>query len=366
MKSIHSHDRQIRLTDDNFNEKDYLKSNPDIALAVREGIIGSGKIHFEKYGRNENRKMQFSSYYAPRSWILRLLKKILPRSLKNEIKNYIVDQNTIVDFIQTMSEQQALKSQVEDLEVSFRQLSSILRYESKTPLPPPKHLQVRVVGNYSPNFIESGFTSIGPTLNRVLKPTGKELKDFHSVLDFGCGCGRAIRALATLYPSCDLYGTDIDGEAVEWLNTHYEMYAKFTVAPPAPPTSFEDQKFDLIFGISVFTHLPEDLQFQWLKELARLTKPSGYVILTTHGENHYIRLNAEGIGVMKEKGFFYTDFGSNYGKSIQLPDFYQTAFHSHDYIQREWSQYFEVIDIQPLGIDNRQDTILLRKRNETP
>lgn len=165
-----------------------------------------------------------------------------------------------------------------------------------------------------------------------------------------------------MLPQSKLYGTDIDGEAIEWLKHHYAKFAKFTVAPHFPPTNFENQQFDLVFGISVFTHLPEEMQFQWLKELSRITKHDGYIILTTHGEKYYKDLAAEVLDIMDKKGFFYSDFGSNYGNSISLPDFYQTAFHSHAYIQREWGKYFDVIDIQALGIDNQQDTILLRNR----
>lgn len=349
--------KTVLATDDNFNEKDYLISNPDVAQAVSEGRFGSGKIHFVRYGRKEGRNIRVSTAktFQLYSWILKVLftglKKVIPQSIKKEIKRNI-EQQVSVNITDWMG----------DIEVFLKQILSILHHELNTSLPPPKHLQVRVVGSYSPDFIESGFTSIYPALNRVLKPIGKELKDYHSILDFGCGCGRAIRALATLLPACKLYGTDIDKEAVEWLKCNYSKYGDFCVTPHCPPTLFEDQKFDLVFGISVFTHLPEEMQFQWLKELGRITKSNGYVILTTHGEKHYKGLDPGILDIMNKKGFYYTDFGLNYGKSISLPDFYQTAFHSHAYIQKEWAQYFEVIDIQSLGIDNYQDTVLLKNR----
>jgi hypothetical protein len=43
-----------------------------------------------------------------------------------------------------------------------------------------------------------------------------------------------------------------------------------------------------------------------------------------------------------------------------LPDFYQTAFHSHEYIKREWGKYFDVLSIQTRGMSEHQDTVLLR------
>jgi SAM-dependent methyltransferase len=310
------------------------------------------------------------------------IKKILPQSLKDEIKRSL--RPNLVQYQTLLNQYQSLKDEIErsispnleqhqnlleqhqnqldDLEVLLQQIVSILEREVNIPPPPPKHLQIRVVGGYVPKFIESGFTSVYPDLTRVLKPVGKELKDFKSILDFGCGCGRAIRALATLLPESKLWGTDIDGEAIEWLKNNYQKYAEFSVAPHFPPTVYEDQMFDLIYGISVLTHLPEDMQFQWLEELCRITKPNGYVILSTHGENHYKAFDPKILDIMNNKGFFYCDPGFNYGESVSLPDFYQNAFHSHAYIQREWRQYFDVIDIQALGIGNHQDTVLLQKR----
>ncbi len=288
------------------------------------------------------------------------MKKMLPQSLREDINRQI--NNEIIEA-QVKDVEAHVEAQVKDVEIQIQQILSILHRELNIPPPPPKHLQIRVVGDYVPDFIESGFKSIYSTLNRVLEPSGNELKDFRSILDFGCGCGRAIRALATRLSACKLYGTDIDGEAIEWLKSNYSKFAEFSVAPYFPPTIYKDQMFDLVFGISVFTHLPEEMQFQWLKELSRITKPNGYVILTTHGEKHYKGLDVDILDIMNKKGFYYSDFGFNYGKSISLPDFYQTAFHSRAYIQREWRQYFDVIDVQALGIDNHQDTILLQNRD---
>ena len=50
-----------------------------------------------------------------------------------------------------------LKARVSDLETELKQLTSVLQMELAAPPPPPKHLQVRVVGGYSPQFIWSGF-----------------------------------------------------------------------------------------------------------------------------------------------------------------------------------------------------------------
>jgi hypothetical protein len=50
----------VFVTEENFNEKDYLVSNPDVALAVRQGKIFSGWRHFKQYGKVEGRSMRVS------------------------------------------------------------------------------------------------------------------------------------------------------------------------------------------------------------------------------------------------------------------------------------------------------------------
>jgi ubiquinone/menaquinone biosynthesis C-methylase UbiE len=291
------------------------------------------------------------------------IKKLIPQSLRTKIREQFSSLPAGSKEAQSLQQRVTdLETRLNDEDIFLKQLLSILQREYNFLPPPPKHLQIRVVGDYVPGFIESGFSSIYPDLNRSLEKVGKQLGDFQRILDFGCGCGRAIRALSNLLPRCQLYGIDIDQEAIEWLKSNYSELAEFSVAPHIPPTTFESQMFDLIFGISVFTHLPEEMQFQWLNELSRITKSGGYIILTTHGEKHYKSLDKVYLEIMEKKGFLYSDFGDNYGKSISLPDFYQTSFHSHAYIQREWKKYFDVINIQTLGLQNHQDIILLQKR----
>jgi len=50
-----------------------------------------------------------------------------------------------------------------------------------------------------------------------------------------------------------------------------------------PPTGLPAQGFDLVYGISVLSHLSEPDQFAWLAELARLTRPGALLLLSTLG-----------------------------------------------------------------------------------
>jgi hypothetical protein len=52
----------ILVTDKDFDEQAYLASNPDVAKAVQDGRIASGKAHFEQFGREEKRRIQTSHF----------------------------------------------------------------------------------------------------------------------------------------------------------------------------------------------------------------------------------------------------------------------------------------------------------------
>ncbi|HYX19496.1 MAG TPA: class I SAM-dependent methyltransferase [Thermoanaerobaculia bacterium] len=254
----------------------------------------------------------------------------------------------------------ALRSRLGDAETAAGQWASLLRREAELAPPPPPHLQVRVAGKYAPGFFDSAAEACRE-VDVALGAAGRRLADFESILDFGCGPGRAVRILRGLAPRAHLFGADIDPEAIAWARSHYASYGDFSVAPHHPPTLYAEDRFDFILGISVFTHLPEDMQFEWLAELRRIAKPGGFLVLTTHGEEHYGKLDTDVREIMRARGFFYGDFGWNYGRSVSLPDFYQTAYHSHDYIRREWSRFFEIVEIRALGLERHQDTVLLRR-----
>jgi len=270
-----------------------------------------------------------------------------------------VDTLAVPAALATASDLEATRAQLADLEIALAQVRYLVRREGKTLPIPPKHLQVRVVGSYQPGFLESGF-SICRDLERILSPAGRKLSDFTRLLDWGCGSGRVIRAMRALLPSAELFGTDIDPEAIAWLQENCAPIADFRVAPHRPPMSYPNSSFDFVLGLSVFTHLPEDMQFEWLSELSRIAAPGALLVLTTSGEKNYRNLDDATRRILDEKGFFYADL-VNYGRSISLPDFYQNTFHSLDYIRREWSKYFEIVDLQPAGMQAHQDAILLRK-----
>jgi predicted SAM-dependent methyltransferase len=59
----------------------------------------------------------------------------------------------------------------------------------------------------------------------------------------------------------------------------------------APPTKYPAGKFDFIYALSVFTHLPELDQLAWMDEFHRILRPGGYLLLSLHGAYYLSILN---------------------------------------------------------------------------
>lgn len=104
------------------------------------------------------------------------------------------------------------------------------------------------------------------------------------VLDWGCGHGRVTRYLRMLGANGPLHGIDIDHQNVEWAQRHLAGIT-FADGPLMPPTRYRAGLFDLVFGISVMTHLAVEVQRTWLEELRRILKPGGLALLTFTGDS---------------------------------------------------------------------------------
>lgn len=230
---------------------------------------------------------------------------------------------------------------------------------------PPAQLRKRVHGSED---IES-FEQVGRVVAASVFDCLGRIENFgpeFRVLDFGVGCGRIMRPLAELCRTTPLspvaiqwYGTDIDAQAIAWCQKHLGSVGKFVVNDPRPPLPFGDQFFDFVFSISIFTHLPENMQFAWLKDINRVLKQSGTAVLSTHPFDPPRNLKEE---KQIARGFHYHAPGE---RTEGLPSFYRWSFHTREYIERKWSKYLVVEKIVDRGVNNHQDLIICRRSSKT-
>jgi SAM-dependent methyltransferase len=219
---------------------------------------------------------------------------------------------------------------------------------------PPRDLIVRVTGSPDPGwFVESGRLAAG-SIRAALMRNGLNVEHFASLLDFGCGCGRVIRNWRAL-PSTQVHGTDYSDKAIAWSRTNLP-FARFEANGLAPPLGYEEAAFDFVYALSVFTHLPEELQQAWLHELARVLRPSGYLVVTAHGEAYRSKLNPEERERF-DRGELVVRWQQVAGTNLCA------AYHPPSYVER-LADGFEVVDFAPEGAKGnpQQDQYLLRRR----
>lgn len=234
------------------------------------------------------------------------------------------------------------------------------REPGSPPLPPPA-FRYRVHGRLDAQSFLAVGDACTDDLLRVLAAGGAEPPEDARVLDFGTGCGRVLRHLVGRRPGWRITGTDIDPEAVAWCRWAFPA-ATFAVTPWEPPTSLPTAAFDLVLGISVFTHLDRPLQEAWLSELARVTRPGGWILLTVHGVTAAQGLSPEDRAELEANGTLFRVWRTGRLKLDGLPDGYQTAYHTKDHVHREWAQPSLAVHMYlEAAINGHQDAVLLRR-----
>jgi ubiquinone/menaquinone biosynthesis C-methylase UbiE len=165
-----------------------------------------------------------------------------------------------------------------------------------------------------------------------------------------------------------------------------------------PPIPFDDNEMDAVISISIFTHLTEKSQDDFLAELSRVTRPGGMLFLTVHGaqalkracreqpirdmldmdearfkkardafaqNKHGFVLQFGHLTTKPEKGSYAP--GAILGrisrrfakKTVNTPFEYGITFHPETYIREHWNKWFDILDYRHGAIHQFQDIVVL-------
>jgi SAM-dependent methyltransferase len=150
--------------------------------------------------------------------------------------------------------------------------------------------------------------------------------DQHQVklLEFASGYGCVSRHLKK-YQSLDLISCDIHPEATQFLTG--QLGIKTLLSAHVPEEFPGERKYDVVFALSFFSHMPKSTYGRWLKALYHSLKSPGYLIFTTLGLNacHDHGITPDEVGA---DGFWFESRSeqhdldtAEYGMTISTPEY---------------------------------------------
>jgi ubiquinone/menaquinone biosynthesis C-methylase UbiE len=143
---------------------------------------------------------------------------------------------------------------------------------------PPPDLQVQFVGSDYEQTLREAFlfyTFVKQHADSLKKPLHRKSR----LLDFGCGWGRFLRFFWKDINENRLFGCDVNSIILD-VCQKTKVPGNLSLIAPEGRLPYRDKYFDFIIAYSVFTHLPENLNLHWMRELARVSKPGCIFCLT--------------------------------------------------------------------------------------
>jgi SAM-dependent methyltransferase len=240
--------------------------------------------------------------------------------------------------------------------LALRNRDGIVTMHRGLPVPPARfRVLVSHRDSKAGDFLRSG-QGQAQLLEEIVNRNGLPMQEMGAFLDFGCGCGRVARWWADLRgPS--VHGCDRNPELVKWCSESL-TFMDATVNDLGPPLPYDAGQFDFVYALSVFIHMPEELETLWMSEFRRVLRPGGLLWLTVHGDRQHWSFAAA------EREEFERG-----GRMTRFPELAGTnmcgAFHSPRFVETRMLEGFEVEERRPGGEwPFKQDGYLARRLSE--
>ena len=173
------------------------------------------------------------------------------------------------------------------------------------------------------DYLADGWRTLAE-LMLLLERSGRPLSSFAQVLEFASGHGRFTRHLVKAIGAERLTVADVVPSAVQFSTAQFGVQGFLSTTQPQALAW--PRQHDLIFVLSLFSHLPQATWLPWLARLWDMTAPGGLLVFTTHGE--YAAQRA-GITAASDGYHFHAESESHaidaqeYGTTYTLPHFVQ-------------------------------------------
>lgn len=243
---------------------------------------------------------------------------------------------------------------------------------------PPVELRRLTAAEELEIFLWTGLKDLEQIMTLYQRNRSAADPDRPTILDFGCGCGRMIRFLSHVADRYSVYGCDVNESLVSWCKESLTGI-QVTQSNPSSPSPYQDRMFNLIYSLSIFTHLPEERASEWLSEMHRILASEGILIITTHGlsaletirdsEVHQRMFGLERNQVinitthLEQNSFVFLEYSRDCLQQVQAGDEYGSTFIHPRYIYENWdNEMFKLLQHLPGALRGWQDIVVLQRR----
>ena len=170
------------------------------------------------------------------------------------------------------------------------------------------------------------------------------------ILDAACGEGYGSNILSSVAKS--VVGIDIDSETVQNANSKYASSREnlqYLQGSIADLSFIESGSKDAIVSFETIEHVDKDLQQAFLKEIKRILKPTGFLVMSTPDKKEY-------------------SDRYNFNNEFHVAEFYVDEF--IDYLKQEfvnvelYNQYLEVASFIDRPNVDREDVLFVKDSNK--
>jgi SAM-dependent methyltransferase len=200
-------------------------------------------------------------------------------------------------------------------------------------------------------------------LGQSLRESGREWQSVKSCLEIGCGYGRIVRELRDKVPPQAISVCDVIDEGARF--TAAEFGVRRVSVIDAMGRDY-DETFDLIYLLSVYTHLPRQIIEDNLARVSALLKPKGVLVFSMHGkqsaemaeiyEQYWLdkaKLNAEldRTGLFYQRyPYYYTEYGLTWIVADKVKQIVAKA-----------APNLELVAHNAIAVDGHQDIFVYRR-----
>ena len=171
-------------------------------------------------------------------------------------------------------------------------------------------------------YLSDGWRTLSE-LMLFLEAVNRPLLETESMLEFAAGFGRFTRHLVKVLPG-RVTCSDVMPGSINFLREQFDVES--FESSHDPENLVLPATFDLVFVLSMFTHLPPRMWIPWLHALKRSVKPGGILLFSVHNE-----------AVANEIGVVFDEDGTHFIKSSESPSIdgetYGTTFTTKEFVE---------------------------------